>query len=184
MSKIGQMPIPIPASVTVKVENQQITVSGKNGQIQQTLPACLTIVKHDDRLEIRRSNDKKQTKSLHGLFRNLVRNAVVGVETLFEKRLEIIGTGYNAKMQNEDIVLKVGYSHPIIFKKAAGVQFKVEGNNIIVVSGIDKQLVGQVAHQIKLIKKPDPYKGKGIRYEGERLRIKPGKKAKAAGAVA
>src|SRR3989344_5586731 len=125
----------------------------------------------------------KKVKALHGLYRTLISNAMQGVVTPWQKRLEIVGTGYNAKMQGEDLALKVGYSHPIVFKKVTGIKFQVDGNNIIIISGVDKQLVGQVAHQIKTNKKPDPYKGKGIRYEGERLKLKPGKKAKTAGAA-
>ncbi len=183
MSKIGQAPITVPSSITVVIADQSVTVTGKNGTLIHHLPVQLNAEKNGDKLTIRRTDDRKKTKALHGLYRNLIRNAIIGVDEYFTKRLEIVGTGYTVKMQGEDLQLKVGYSHPVIFKKAEGVQFKVEGNNKIVVMGIDKQLVGQVAYQIKMIKKPDVYKGKGVRYEGEQLRIKPGKKVKAAGAA-
>lgn len=114
----------------------------------------------------------------------MINNAIVGVEKPWQKRLEVVGTGFNVKVQGNDIVFKVGYSHPVVFKSVSGVTLQVEGNNKVIISGADKQLVGQVAFQIKCIRKPDVYKGKGIRYEGEVLRIKPGKKAKAAGAAA
>ncbi len=103
------------------------------------------------------------------------------MEKPWQKRLEVVGTGYNVKLQGEDLVFKLGYSHPVVFKKVTGIKFQVEGNNKVIIEGVDKQLVGQIAYQIKMLKKPDVYKGKGIRYEGEKLRIKPGKKAKAAG---
>jgi large subunit ribosomal protein L6 len=137
----------------------------------------------NNELIIKRSNEEKKTKSLHGLYRQLVYNGVSGVEKLWEKRLEVVGTGYNVKLQGEDLVFKLGYSHPVVFKKTPGVSYQVDGNTKVIVSGVDKQLVGQIAHKIILLKKPDVYKGKGIRYEGEKLRIKPGKKAKAAGAT-
>jgi large subunit ribosomal protein L6 len=127
---------------------------------------------------VERANNSKFQKSLHGLFRSLIANAVAGVETPWEKKLEVAGTGFNVKMQGEDLVFKVGYNHPVIFKKVEGVKYTVEGNTKVQVKSIDKQLVGEIAYKIKMIRKPDVYKGKGIKYEGEKLRIKPGKKAK------
>jgi large subunit ribosomal protein L6 len=145
-----------------------------------TLPRFITLKKENDVVTVSRNNDTKQQKSSHGLYRSLLSNAVKGVETGWNRRLEVIGTGFNAKMQGQGIILKIGFSHPVIYKAVEGIQLSVEGNNIIVIFGADKQLVGQVAHQIKMIKKPDIYKGKGIRYEGERIKLKPGKKAKTA----
>ena len=144
----------------------------------------IEFIKKENGLSVKRSNEEKKTKSIHGLYRQLINNAVLGVQKLWEKRLKIVGTGYTVKLDKDDLVFKIGYSHPVIFKKVPGIKFQVEGNNKAVVLGSDKQLVGQVAYQIKILKKPDVYKGKGIQYEGEKLRIKPGKKVKAAGAAA
>lgn len=182
MSKIGQAPITIPAEVTLELKGARLVVKANNDTLSFDLPRQLSAERQDNLLLIKRKNDQKQAKSLHGLYRVLIANAVAGVTKAWEKRLHIEGTGYNVKLQGEDLVLKVGYSHEVVFKKVEGVKFQVEGNNKIVIMGADRQLVGQVAHQIKVIKKPDAYKGKGIRYEGEKLRLKPGKKAKAAGA--
>lgn len=184
MSKIGTKAIEVPAQVTVDVKGQIVTVKGSGGELSFSLPNSLKAEKVDSKLVLKRSAEEKKIKSVHGLYRQLISNAIQGVEKMWQKRLEIVGTGFNAKMQGEDLVLKLGYSHPVVFKKVPGVKYQVENNTKIVVSGINKQLVGQTAFQIKLLKKPDAYKGKGIRYEGEKLRIKPGKKAKAAGAPA
>lgn len=184
MSKIGQKSISVPAGVKLEIDGQKVKVSGPKGEINLELPVGLTLEKSENGLLVKRVNEAKKTKSSHGLYRQLLYNAIVGVEKAWEKRLEVVGTGYNVKMQGEDLLFKVGYSHPSVFKKQPGISYKVEGNNKVVVIGADRQLVGQVAYQIKLIKKPDAYKGKGIKYEGEKLRIKPGKKAKAAGAAA
>jgi large subunit ribosomal protein L6 len=179
MSKIGQKTISIPSGVQVEIKDSIITARGPKGEQTVELPRGITIAREEDVLTVSRVNDSKKNKSAHGLFRNLIFNAISGVEKAWQKKLEIVGTGYNVKMQGQDLALKLGYSHPVVYKTIPGIQFVVEGNNKIVVSGVDKQLVGQVAHQIKILKKPDIYKGKGIRYEGEVVRIKPGKKAKA-----
>jgi large subunit ribosomal protein L6 len=184
MSKIGQKSITVPASVKLEVTDQKIKVTGPVGEINLELPATLALEKTDTGVVIKRKQEDKKTKSGHGLYRQLLANAVAGVEKPWEKSLEVVGTGFNVKMQGEDLIFKVGYSHPVVFKKQDGIKYKVEGTNKVTVAGSDKQMVGQVAYQIKLIKKPDVYKGKGIKYEGEKLRIKPGKKAKAAGAAA
>ncbi len=183
MSKVGNNPIKIPSSVTIDLKDQQIIIKGKEGQIELIFPSELSIKKDGDILTLQRKSDSKKVKSIHGLFRSLIANLIAGTEKLWEKRLEIVGTGFNVKFQGEDLILKVGFSHPVIFKKKEGVKYMVEGNNKIVIQGINKQLVGEVAHQIKSIKKPDVYKGKGIRYEGEIIKLKPGKKAKMATAV-
>ena len=179
MSKIGNKPVSVPASVQLTVNDKLVTVKGSKGELNFEIPSGISISQNEGTLTVTRASDKKDLKSVHGLFRSLVANAVTGVETLWEKKLAIVGTGYNVKLQGEDLILKLGFAHLITFKKVDGIQYKVEGNNKIVVSGIDKQIVGQVAHQIKILKKPDAYKGKGIRYEGEVVRLKPGKKAKA-----
>ncbi len=181
MSKIGEKIVSVPNTVTIEISGQNINIKGKEGEIKLTLPEKLKIVREENKLKIVRSNDDKKTKSWHGLYRQLIFNAVTGVETPWTKRLEVVGTGFNVKMQGEDLVFKIGYSHPVLYKKIPGIKFKTEGNNKVIVAGADKQLVGEVAYQIKIIRKPDVYKGKGIKYEGEKLRIKPGKKAKGAG---
>ncbi len=180
MSKIGQKPIIVPASVQASVQGQTVLVKGKNGELTVELPVNLSVTQEAQTLTLQRKNELKKTKSVHGLYRQLISNAVQGVETFWQKKLEVVGTGYNVKLQGEDLVFKLGYSHPVIFKKVPHIRYQVEGNNKICVLGVDKQLVGQIAFQLKLLKKPDAYKGKGIRYEGEKLRIKPGKKAKTA----
>ncbi len=180
MSKIGQNPITIPSAVTVDIQHTAITVKGPKGELAYELPHFLKSEITEGILTITRKNDTKKQKSFHGLFRTLVQNAVTGVETVWSKRLEIVGTGYNGKMQGQGLVLKLGYSHPVVITPIDGVTLALEGNNIIIVSGIDRQLVGQVAQRIKSNKKPDAYKGKGIRYEGEHIKLKPGKKAKTA----
>jgi large subunit ribosomal protein L6 len=184
MSKIGQKTIDVPNSVTVLINGQTVSVKGKLGEKNIVVPQDLSITQDKAVLLVKRSNESKRTKSLHGLYRQLIYNAVTGVDKPWMKKLEIVGTGFNVKMQGEDLVFKLGYSHPIVFKKVEGLVFSVDGDTKVIVSGLDKQLVGQIAYQIKLLRKPDVYKGKGIRYEGEKLRIKPGKKAKAAGAAA
>ncbi len=183
MSKIGQKPIEVSTAVQISIEKKTINVKGPKGEYSVQLPDTLEVNMSDNNILIKRADETKRTKSLHGLYRQLVYNGIQGVEHLWQKRLEIIGTGYNVKLQGEDLIFKLGYSHSVVFKKKPGVSYQVEENTKIIVSGVDKQLVGQIAHQITLLKKPDVYKGKGIRYEGEKLRIKPGKKAKAAGAA-
>lgn len=179
MSKIGENPIKVPASVTVEVRNDEVMIKGSGGEKIVRIPSVLKITKTADMLELSRINEDKKTKSSHGLYRQLIANYIVGMDTPWQKRLEVVGTGYTVKLEGENLVFKLGYSHPSIFKKVDGIRFQVEGNNKAIVSGWDKQLVGQIAYQIKLLKKPDSYKGKGIRYEGEQIRLKPGKKVKA-----
>jgi large subunit ribosomal protein L6 len=179
MSKIGQKPVSIPSSVQLTVNGRTVQVKGAKGELTFTVPHSLSIVQEGDTFLVKRANENKRVKALHGLYRSLIANAVHGVEKGWEKKLEIVGTGFNVKMQGVDLAFKIGYSHPVVFKSLPGIQFQVEGNNKVIVNGIDKHLVGQTAHQIKMIREPDAYKGKGIRYEGEVVRIKPGKKAKA-----
>lgn len=179
MSKIGQKPIQVPASVQVEINEHIVTVRGSKGEVKYQLPRFISIERQEDNLLVKRKDDSKDQKAQHGLYRSLIANAVKGVDTGWSRRLEIVGTGFNAKMQGASVAFKIGYSHPVVFNAVPGITLTTEGNNIVVVSGADKQLVGQVAYQIKMIRKPDVYKGKGIRFEGERVRIKPGKKAKA-----
>ncbi len=180
MSKIGTKTIAVPPTVTIQVEDASISVKGKEGEMRIQIPSSLQVHFNEQILTVTRKNEKSPTKALHGLYRSLIYNAVVGVEVPWEKKLEVVGTGFQVKMQGEDLVFKVGFSHPVVFKKVPRVQFLVDGNTKVILKSVDKQLVGEVAHKIKMLKKPDAYKGKGIKYEGERLRIKPGKKAKTA----
>ena len=184
MSKIGEKAITLSPAVNLTIEDNKITIKGPLGEASFVVPKELTLIREKDTLVFKRNNNEKKTKSIHGLYRQLISNAVTGVEKVWEKKLEVVGTGFTVKMQGEDLIFKVGYSHQVVFKKQPGIKYQVEGNNKVTVGGSDKQLVGQVAYQIKMIRKPDVYKGKGIRYLGEKLRIKPGKKAKAAGAPA
>lgn len=184
MSKIGEKIIIVGQSVSLTVKDGQVFIKGPVGEMTINLPKNLILEKNENNYLLKRLSNDKKSKSLHGLYRQLIYNAVTGVEKPWEKRLEVVGTGFNVKLQGEDLNFKIGYNHPVIFKKVNGINFKVEGNNKVVVSGLDKQLVGEIAYQIKIIRKPDVYKGKGIKYAGEVLRIKPGKKVKAAGAPA
>jgi large subunit ribosomal protein L6 len=178
MSKIGQKTLTVPSTVTLTVVGNTVTVTGKLGVLTVELPQGITVEKNaDNTYTVVRRSDSKELKSLHGTFRTLIDNAVVGVEKAWEKRLEVVGTGFNVKMQGKDLVFKVGYSHLVIYKETEGVTFAVEGTNKVIISGRDKQRVGEIAYKVKMLKKPDAYKGKGIKYEGEKLRIKPGKKA-------
>ncbi len=176
MSKIGEMPITLPEDVQVEIAGDICTIKGKEGELKITVPSNLKVTVEAQTISLVRKQEDKKTRSLHGLYRSLIANAIAGVQKPWEKRLEVVGTGYNVQLQGENLVLKVGYSHTVTFPQHAGIKFNVEDNNKISISGIDKQMVGQVAQQIKSIKKPDVYKGKGIKYEGEKLRIKPGKK--------
>lgn len=182
MSKIGNKPITIPTLVAVTVDKKLVKISGPIGNLVIKLPSPIEVEINDRTIIVKRADESKKTKSLHGLYRQLIYNATVGVEKPWQKRLAVVGTGYNVKLQGEDLIFKLGYSHPVTFGKIEGIKFQVEGGNKVVVTGADKQLVGQVAYQIKMLKKPDIYKGKGIRFEGEKLRIKPGKKVKTVGA--
>lgn len=180
MSKIGNKLIQVPAGVEIALSGNTIEVKGKEGVLSFDLPPTITVEKKDDTLSVKSSGNDNHSKAIHGLIRSLISNATEGVIRPWEKRLEVVGTGYRVKLQGQDLVFEVGYSHSITFKKIEGVTYMVEGNNKVVVKGSNKQQVGEVAHKIKLLKKPDPYKGKGIRYEGEQIKLKPGKKAKAA----
>lgn len=180
MSKVGNQLITIPSGVTVTVNPGSVLVSGTHGQLTIPVPNTISVTQDNESITVARSNETAHTKALHGLTRTLINNAVIGVEKEWEKNLEVVGTGYRVKQAGENLTFEVGYSHNIEFKKVDGVKFVVGGNNKVKIVGIDKQLVGEVAFKIKALKKPDPYKGKGIRYEGEVIRLKAGKKAKTA----
>lgn len=183
MSRIGNQPIIIPDQVTVKIDGQKLTVKGPKGQLQDEFDPKITIQKKDNQLIFKRADDLKTTKSLHGLTRSLVENMIEGVTQGFEKKLELHGTGYRVKKQGQDLSMTLGFSHPVEVKAPEGIEFKVEGRDKIAIKGIDKQLVGQTAAQIRSLKPPEPYKGKGIRYQDERVRRKPGKAAKVGAAA-
>ena len=178
MSRIGKMPIAIPAGVTVNVaENNNVTVKGPKGELSRTLPAVLSIKQEDGQIVIERPNDEKETKSLHGLTRSLLNNMVVGVTEGYSKTLEINGVGYRAAKQGKTLTLSLGFSHPVVMEDPEGITTEVKDNQIIV-SGISKEAVGQYAAVIRDKKRPEPYKGKGIKYSDEVIRRKVGKTGK------
>lgn len=180
MSKVGEKNIPLPIGTEASINGTEVMVRGPVGAMSVKLPPFIVIEKIENELVFKRKNDTKTARAMHGLGRSLVANAVIGTNKPWEKVLKVVGTGYRVKQQGEELVFEVGYSHNVNFKKVDGITMTVEGNDTVKVVGVDKQLVGQVAFKIRSIKKPDAYKGKGIRYDGEVLRLKPGKKAKAA----
>ena len=179
MSRIGRMPIAVPAGVTVDIaENNKVTVKGPKGTLERVLPAEMEIKLEDGSLSIARPNDLKKMKALHGLTRSLLNNMVVGVTEGYEKKLEVNGVGYRAAKQGKKLVLNLGYSHPVEMEDPEGVETVLDGQNIIIVKGIDKEKVGQFAAQIRDKRRPEPYKGKGIKYADETIRRKVGKTGK------
>ena len=179
MSRIGRMPIAIPAGVTVEVaENNKVTVKGPKGTLERVLPAEMGIKVEDGHVVVSRPNDLKKMKSLHGLTRTLINNMVIGVTQGFEKTLEINGVGYRAAKQGKVLNLSLGYSHPVEMTDPEGLEVVVEGQNKIIVKGIDKEKVGQYASEIRDKRRPEPYKGKGIKYADETIRRKVGKTGK------
>ena len=179
MSRIGREPIAIPAGVTVTISDSNlVTVKGPLGELQQKFAEVLTIAQEGNTLTVTRPNDQKEVRALHGLTRTLINNMVVGVTKGYEKKLEIVGVGYRVEKQSGKIVLGLGYSHPVIFEEKDGVKFECPDSTTIIVKGIDKQAVGQVAAVIRSKRPPEPYLGKGIKYSGERIRRKAGKTGK------
>jgi large subunit ribosomal protein L6 len=178
MSRIGKLPIELPAGVSVNVVGQAVTVKGPKGELSLNVSEPIRVVVEDNTVLVTRPNDESTSKALHGLTRTLIANNVQGVSQGFSKALEIVGTGYRAAAKGSSIELALGFSHPVVVNPPAGITLTVEGNTKIVVSGIDKQAVGEVAANIRKIRKPEPYKGKGVRYEGERVRRKAGKSGK------
>ena len=179
MSRIGKMPIAIPAGVTVTIaENNKVTVKGPKGTLERVFPNDMKIEVEGSEIKVTRPNDLKREKSLHGLTRTLINNMVVGVTTGFEKKLEINGVGYRAAKSGKKLVLNLGYSHPVEMEDPEGVETVVEGTNIIFVKGIDKEKIGQYAAEIRDKRRPEPYKGKGIKYADEHIRRKVGKTGK------
>ena len=179
MSRIGRAPIAVPAGVTVTIaDGNVVTVKGPLGELKQTFNAALTIAKEGDNLVVTRPNDEKENRALHGLTRTLLNNMVEGVTKGFQKKLEIVGVGYRVEKQGTKLNLGLGYSHPVIFEEQNGVKFEVPDNTTVIVKGIDKQAVGQMAAVIRSKRPPEPYLGKGIKYSGERIRRKAGKTGK------
>jgi len=175
MSRIGRMPIPVPKGVEVNIEGNDVQVKGPKGELARTLHPDMQISMDDDSLLVERPSDGKDHRSLHGLTRSLINNMVVGVSEGFKKTLELVGVGYRAQLEGKNVVLQVGYSHPVKIEPMPGVTLAVEGNNKIIVTGINKEDVGQQAANIRKARKPNPYTGKGIKYEGEKIRRKAGK---------
>jgi large subunit ribosomal protein L6 len=180
MSRIGKQPVEIPSGVEVNVDGTRVTVKGPRGTLEQTFHREIRIVKDDGAVRVERPDDESFHRALHGLTRSLIANMVEGVTSGYEKRLEIVGVGYRAALRGQDLELAVGFSHPVPFPRPEGIEFEVPAPTRIVVRGIDKQQVGEVAANIRKIRKPEPYKGKGIRFEGEYVRKKAGKAAKGA----
>ena len=179
MSRIGRMPIAIPAGVNVDVaETNTVTVKGPKGELKRTLPAEMEIKMEDGQLTVARPNDLKKMKSLHGLTRTLIHNMIVGVTEGYEKKLEVNGVGYRAQKSGKTLTLNLGYSHPVEMTDPEGIETTVDGQNIIIVKGIDKEKVGQFAAEIRDKRRPEPYKGKGIKYADETIRRKAGKAGK------
>jgi large subunit ribosomal protein L6 len=178
VSRIGKQPVAVPSGVQVTIDGTLVTVQGPKGTLSQTVPADMRIAMDDGTLTVTRPTDGREHRSLHGLTRTLIANMVEGVTNGYEKRLEIVGVGYRAAMKGSDIEFALGFSHPVLFEAPEGIEFEVPAPTRVTVRGIDKQQVGQVAANIRKLRKPEPYKGKGIRYEGEYVRKKAGKAAK------
>ncbi|MGB2711086.1 MAG: 50S ribosomal protein L6 [Conexibacter sp.] len=177
MSRIGRKPIPVPAGVTVAIEPERVVVNGPKGELSERVHRDITVEQVGEELVVTRPTDRGEHRALHGLTRSLVANMVEGVTSGFEKRLEIQGVGYRAQLKGKDLELALGYSHPVPIKAPDGIEFEVPQPTRIVVRGISKQLVGETAANIRKQRKPEPYKGKGIRYEGEYVARKVGKRA-------
>lgn len=177
MSRIGKKPIPVPKGIDVRLEGREITVKGPKGTLNRSIPGDLEIEVAPSEISVRRKTDNRRDRSLHGLTRTLISNMVTGVQKGFEKSLDIVGVGYRAELDKKTLKMFLGYSAPMVYQVPDGVTVRVEKQTNMVVSGIDKEFVGRVAAEIRKMKKPEPYKGKGIRYTGEKVRKKVGKSA-------
>ena len=178
MSRIGSFPIPVPAGVDVTLAGRDVTVKGPKGTLGRTLPGAISVRQEGDELLVERPDDERENRALHGLVRSLVNNMVVGVSQEFTKELEIIGVGYRAVLQGNGLDLALGFSHPVRVEAPAGITFEVPAPGRVIVRGIDKEQVGQVAANIRKLRKPEPYKGKGVRYSDEYVARKAGKTGK------
>ena len=179
MSRIGKLPVSVPAGVEVSINGNEVNVKGPKGELTQTFHKELTIEKAEDgSIVVSRPNDERESRAMHGLTRTLIHNMIIGVSEGYSKTLELVGVGYRAAVKGNNLELNLGFSHPVIIAKPEGINFECPDQAKIVVSGIDKQQVGQVAADIRKWRKPEPYKGKGIRYQGEHVRRKEGKTAK------
>ena len=178
MSRIGRLPIDIPAGVTITVEGQDVAVKGPKGELALTVARPIEVAVEEGQVLVTRPDDERVSRSLHGLTRTLIANQIVGVTEGYAKSLEVVGTGYRVQAKGSSVEFALGYSHSITVDPPAGISFEVEGNNKLHVRGIDKQAVGEVAANIRKLRKPEPYKGKGVRYAGEVVRRKAGKSGK------
>ena len=178
MSRIGKAPIPIPDKVSVSLDGLAVTVKGPKGELQRILPAGVSISQDGSTLEVRPESEARRSRERHGLCRTLVANMIQGVDQGYTRKLEIIGVGYRAQIQGNKLIVSAGYSHPVEMVPPEGISFAVENNTTVVVSGTDKELVGNEAAKVRNIRPPEPYKGKGIKYEGERILRKAGKSGK------
>lgn len=177
MSRIGKKPVEIPKGVSIVKEENTLTVKGPKGELKNTFNSALSIEVKNDEVIVTRPNDSKENRSLHGLTRALIQNMVTGVNSSFSKTLDIVGVGFRVEMKGKNLLMNIGYSHPIYFIPPDGVTIETPTQTQIVISGIDKQLVGQVAAKLRSIRKPEPYKGKGIKYSDEQIQRKAGKTA-------
>ena len=178
MSRIGRLPISIPAGVEVKIDGRAVAVKGPKGELALTVASPIEVQIEDGQVLVTRPDDERESRSLHGLTRTLINNNIIGVTQGYTKGLEVVGTGYRVQAKGNSVEFALGYSHPITVDPPTGITFTVEGNNKLTVSGIDKQAVGEVAANIRKLRKPEPYKGKGVRYAGENVRRKAGKSGK------
>ena len=180
MSRIGKKPISIPSGVTIEIKGKTVTTKGPKGELSTHIPDGVAIEQDQDNMVVTRTGKSKQARANHGLLRSLISNSILGVGEGYTKKLELVGTGYRAKKQGNMVVLTVGFSHPIEYQPREGITLDVEGETIVSVTGADKQVVGQTAAEIRAFRPPEPYKGKGVRYQGEVIRRKAGKAAKSA----
>jgi large subunit ribosomal protein L6 len=181
MSRIGKMPIPVPSGVTVDIKGGSVSVKGPKGELSRTIPTEMLVKLEAGQLKVLRPSDSKKHRAYHGMTRSILANMVEGVSKGFEKTLEIVGVGYRGEKSGDKLIIRIGYSQPVEVTPLPGTTLAMEGNNCIKVSGINKEIVGEMAANIRSIRPPDAYKGKGIRYSGEYVRLKPGKAGKVVG---